>query len=397
MPAHYLDHAATTPMRAAAREAYVQELTRVGNPSALHTSGRAARSVVESARERVAAALSAHPTELLWTSGGTESNNMALKGLFWARNASDPRRDRIVISAVEHPAGMAPARWLEAEHGATVVVLPVDEQGLVDMDALRAEVAAHHESIALISVMWANSEVGAVQPVHEVVRAAAEHRIPVHSDAVQAIGDVPVNFAESGLASMSVSAHKCGGPVGIGVLLVRRDVRMTPLTHGGGQERKIRSGTLNAAGAHAAAVAIEEAVATMDAEAKRLRALQRQLIDRIQASVSDGQLSGPEPGERRLPGNVHFVFPGGAAEAMMFVLDSHGVEASNGSACTAGVAQPSHVLMAMGRSERDASSTMRFSMGHTTTQADIDALVAVLPDAVARARKVVGTSDAQGQ
>lgn len=391
MPAHYLDHAATTPMRESARNAYVEQMSHVGNPSALHTSGRAARAVVEEARERAAAALGAHPTELLWTSGGTEANNMALKGLFWARNASDPRRQRIVISAIEHPAGMDPARWLEAEHGATVVVLPVDAQGLVDLESLRAEVSAHHDEIALVSVMWANSEMGAVQPVHEIVRVAAEYNIPVHSDAVQAVGHVPVNFADSGLASMSVSAHKCGGPVGVGVLVARRDLNMTPLTHGGGQERKIRSGTLNAAGAYASAVAIEESVATLDAEAGRLRGLQRQLIERIREAIPDGHLSGPEPGEQRLPGNVHFVFPGGAAEAMMFVLDSHGVEASNGSACTAGVAQPSHVLMAMGRSERDATSTMRFSMGHTTTQADIDALVAVLPDAVARARKVVST------
>ena len=388
MPAHYLDHAATTPMRESARTAYVAELARVGNPSALHTSGRAARAVVEEARERTAAALGAHPTELIWTSGATEANNMTLKGLFWARNGADPRRQRIVISAIEHPAGMDPARWLAAEHGATVVELPVDAQGLVDVNALRAEVAAHHDEIALVSVMWANSEMGAVQPVHEIVRVAAEHGIPVHSDAVQAVGQLPVNFAQSGLATMSVSAHKCGGPAGVGVLVARRDLKLTPLTHGGGQERKIRSGTLNAAGAHAAAVAIEEAVASLDVEAERLRGLQRQLIDRIRVAVPHGVLSGPEPGEHRLPGNVHFVFPGGAAEAMMFVLDSHGVEASNGSACTAGVAQPSHVLMAMGRSERDATSTMRFSMGHTTTHADIDALVAVLPEAVSRAHKV---------
>lgn len=388
MRAHYLDHAATTPMRASAREAYVEELSRVGNPSALHTSGRAARAVVEDARERVADVLGAHPTELIWTSGGTEANNMALKGLFWARNGEDPRRNRIVISAIEHPAGMDPARWLEAEHGATVVVLEVDSHGLVDVDQLRAEVAAHHAEIACVSVMWANSEMGAIQPIDEIVHIAAQYGIPVHSDAVQAVGHVPVHFGDSGLASMSVSAHKCGGPVGVGVLAVRRDVKLTPLTHGGGQERKIRSGTLNSAGVHASAVAIEESVATLEAEAERLGALQRQLIDRIRAEIPAGVLSGPEPGPQRLPGNVHFVFPGGAAEAMMFVLDSHGVEASNGSACTAGVAQPSHVLMAMGRSESDATSTMRFSMGHTTTQADIDALVAVLPDAVSRAQKV---------
>ena len=388
MSTHYLDHAATTPMRESARTAYVAELARVGNPSALHASGRAARAVVEDAREQLAIALGAHPTELIWTSGGTEANNMALKGLFWARHAQDPRRQRIVISAIEHPAGMEPAQWLEREHGATVVVIPVDAQGLVDLDALRAEVIAHHEHIAVISVMWANSEMGAVQPVHEVVEIADAYGIPVHSDAVQAVGHLPVHFGQSGLASMSVSAHKCGGPVGVGALVVRRDLKLTPLTHGGGQERKIRSGTLNAAGALAAAVAIGEAVAALEPEQQRLGALQRQLIDRIREEVPAAMLSGPAPGEQRLTNNVHFVFPGGAAEAMMFVLDSHGVEASTGSACTAGVSQPSHVLLAMGRSEADASSTMRFSLGHTSTQEDIDALVAVLPDAVARARQV---------
>ncbi|WP_203656593.1 cysteine desulfurase family protein [Demequina activiva] len=395
MTRHYLDHAATTPMLASAREAYVEELARVGNPSALHTSGRLARSVVEDARERMAAALGAHPTELIWTSGGTEADNLALKGLFWARHTADARRTRVVTTAIEHHAGLDPAHWLEAEHGAQAVVLPVDAEGLVSLAALREEVAAHFDQIALISVMWANNEVGAIQPLREIVNIATEHNIPVHADAVQAVGHVPVDFRASGLATMAVSAHKFGGPVGVGALVARRDLAITPLTHGGGQERKIRSGTLNAAGFHAASVAAQEAVETLDAEAERLGALQRQLIDRIRHTIPDARLSGPEPGPARLPGNVHFIFPGCAAEAMMFVLDSHGVEASNGSACSAGVAQASHVLIAMGRSERDAASTMRFSLGHTTTQDDIDALVAVLPEAVERARRVAGTFDSQ--
>jgi len=390
MSPHYLDHAATTPMLERAREAYVEELARVGNPSALHASGRLARSVVEDARERVATALGAHPTEVIWTSGGTEADNLALKGLYWARHAADPRRTRIVTTAIEHHAGLDPVHWLQAEHGATAVLLPVDQEGRVDLAALRAEVAEHGDQIALISVMWANSEVGTIQPIREVVDIADEHGIPVHADAVQAVGHVQVDFKASGLTTMAISAHKCGGPVGVGALVARRDLRITPLTHGGGQERKIRSGTLNAAGFHAAAVAVEQAVADLETEAERLGTMQRELIARIGEAVPDAQLSGPQPGPGRLPGNVHFIFPGCAAEAMMFVLDSHGVEASNGSACTAGVAQPSHVLMAMGRSERDASSTMRFSLGHTTTQEDIEALVAVLPEAVERARKVAG-------
>ncbi len=376
-----------------ARKAYFEELARVGNPSALHKSGRLARSVVEDARERMAKALGAHPTEVIWTSGGTEADNIALKGLYWARRGADARRTRIVTTAVEHHAGLDPAHWLEAEHGATMVVLPVDREGRVDLDALRAEVAAHFDSIALISVMWANNEVGTIQPVREIVNIATEHDIPVHADAVQAVGHVPVDFRAAGLATMAVSAHKFGGPVGVGALVARRDLTITPLTHGGGQERKVRSGTLNAAGFHASSIAAEEAVATVDSEAERLRGLQRRLIERIREAVPEARLSGPEPGPERLPGNVHFIFPGCAAEAMMFVLDSHGVEASNGSACSAGVAQASHVLLAMGRSQADSASTMRFSLGHTSTEGDIEALIAVLPEAVERARKVAGTFD----
>jgi cysteine desulfurase len=390
MPSHYLDHAATTPMLERARLAYADELGRVGNPSALHKSGRLARSVVEDARERMAAALGAHPTEVIWLSGGTEADNIAIKGLYWARHKADPRRTRVVVTEIEHHAGIDPAHWLQQEHGATAVVLPVDREGRVDLDALRAEVAEHFDEIALISVMWANNEVGTIQPVREIVNIAAEHGIPVHADAVQAVGHVPVDFRASGLATMAVSAHKFGGPVGVGVLVARKDLEITPLTHGGGQERKVRSGTLNAAGFHAASIAAEDAVAMLDAEAERLRALQVDLVARVRAAFPDAVLSGPEPGPERLPNNVHFVFPGCAAEAMMFVLDSHGVEASNGSACSAGVAQASHVLLAMGRSERDAASTMRFSFGHTTTAADVDALMAHLPEAVEKARRVSG-------
>lgn len=391
MATHYLDHAATTPMLESARMAYFEELARVGNPSALHKAGRLARSVVEDARERMAKAVGAHPTEVIWTSGGTEADNIALKGLYWARRNADPRRTRIVTTSIEHHTGIDSAQWLEKEHGATAVFLPVDHDGMVDLDALRAEVAAHFEEIAVISVMWANNEMGAIQPIQDIVNIATEHDIPVHADAVQAVGHVPVDFRAAGLATMAVSAHKFGGPVGVGALVARRELTITPLTHGGGQERKVRSGTLNAAGFHAAAIAAQAAVCDVEPEAKRLGALQRDLIARIREAIPSAVLSGPEPGPQRLPGNVHFVFPGCAAEAMMFVLDSHGVEASNGSACSAGIAQPSHVLMAMGRTQNDAASTMRFSLGHTSTQADVDALIAVLPDAVDRARKVAGT------
>lgn len=390
MPTHYLDHAATTPMLDVARMAYIEELSRVGNPSALHGSGRAARMVVEESREKLAAALGAHPTEVMWTSGGTEADNLAIKGLFWARRDSDPHRTRVVTTAIEHHAGLDPTHWLESEQGGTAVVLPVDRDGRVSMDGLRAEIDAHASEIAVISVMWANNEVGTIQPIAEIVALAHAHGIPVHCDAVQAVGHVPLDFGATGLTTLALSAHKFGGPVGIGALVARRDARLTPLAHGGGQERKIRSGTLNAAGARAAAVAAEAATSVVDAEVTRLGALQRTLLAGIREIDPDAVLSGPEPGPERLPGNVHAVFPGCAAEGMMYVLDSYGVEASNGSACTAGVAQSSHVLMAMGRSAKDAASTMRFSLGHTSTADDVAALLEHLPEAVAKARRAAG-------
>lgn len=394
MASHYLDHAATTPMFAAAIEAYVDELGHSGNPSALHRSGRLARAVVEDAREAIASTLGAAPAEVVFTSGGTEADNLAIKGMWWSRTGEDPRRTRVVTTAVEHHAGLKSVRWIAAELGATAIVLPVDREGIVNMDALREEVAAHGDEIALISVMWANNEVGAVEPVDEVVAVASARGIPVHSDAVQAIGHVPFDFGRSGLATAAVSAHKFGGPVGVGALLARKNVDLTPLAHGGGQERKVRSGTLNAAGVRAMSVAAVEAVGSVLSESSRLADLQRDLITGVRALVPDAVLSGPEPGRGRLPGIAHFVFPGCAAEAMMYVLDSRGVEASNGSACTAGVAQAGHVLLAMGRTPSEAASTMRFSLGHTSSREDVAALLEHLPEAIAKARRVGGDSRA---
>ncbi len=389
MALHYLDHAATTPMFAAAIEALVDELGHAGNPSALHRSGRLARAVVEDGREAIARALGAEPAEVVFTSGGTEADNLAIKGLWWSRTAEDPRRTRVVTSAVEHHAGLDSVRWI-AERGATAIVLPVDREGVVNVDALRDEVAAHGDEIALVSVMGANNEVGAVQPVDEVVAVASSRGIPVHSDVVQAIGHIPFDFGRSGLATAAVSAHKFGGPVGVGALLARGNVDLTPLAHGGGQERKARSGTLNAAGVRAMSVAAVEAVGSMPSESSRLADLQRDLIAGVRALVPEAVLSGPEPGPRCLPGITHFVFPGCAPEAMLYVLDSRGVEASNGSACTAGVAQASHVLLAMGRTPSEAASTMRISLGHTSSREDVAALLEHLPEAVAKARSIGG-------
>ncbi|SDH36598.1 cysteine desulfurase [Arthrobacter subterraneus] len=381
----YLDHAATTPLSAPALAALTTELSRSGNPSSLHGSGRRARRVVEDARETLARAAGAHASEVIFTSGGTEADNLAVKGLFWARSDADARRTRILCSAVEHPAVQDAVEWLERHEGADVIWLPVTEEGIVRLDVLEQELDAGADRIALVTVMWANNEVGALQPVADITALAARHGIPVHSDAVQAFGSVPVSFADSGLATMAVSGHKIGGPVGVGALLVGRAVKLTPVQHGGGQERDIRSGTLDTAGIAAFAAAAEGAVAHLPAESQRLVDLRDQLIAGVGRVVPEAVLRGPRVD--RLPGNAHFTFPGCEGDSLLFLLDMAGVESSTGSACTAGVPRPSHVLLAMGLSETEARGAQRFSLGHTSTPEDVDALVAALPEAYERARK----------
>ncbi|NJC22950.1 cysteine desulfurase [Arthrobacter pigmenti] len=381
----YLDHAATTPLSAPALAALTIELSRSGNPSSLHGSGRRARRVVEDARETLARAAGAHPSEVIFTSGGTEADNLAVKGLYWARSSEDSRRTRILCSAVEHHAVQDTVEWLQQHEGAEVTWLPVDGDGVVQMDVLRRELDAEAGNIALVTVMWANNEVGALQPISEITTAAAEQGIPVHSDAVQAFGSVPVSFADSGLATMAISGHKIGGPVGAGALLVGRAVKLTPVQHGGGQERDIRSGTLDTAGIAAFAAAADDVVAHLPAESARIGALRDQLIAGVERAVPEAVLRGPRGG--RLPGNAHFTFPGCEGDSLLFLLDAAGVESSTGSACTAGVPRPSHVLLAMGLSETEARGAQRFTLGHTSGPADVDALVAALPEAYERARK----------
>lgn len=381
----YLDHAATTPLSAPALAALTTELSRSGNPSSLHGSGRRARRVVEDARETLARAAGAHASEVIFTSGGTEADNLAVKGLFWARRDADPRRTRILCSAVEHPAVQDAVEWLERHEGADVIWLPVTEEGIVRLDILEQELDAGADRIALVTVMWANNEVGALQPVADITALAARHGIPVHSDVVQAFGSVPVSFADSGLATMAVSGHKIGGPVGVGALLVGRAVKLTPVQHGGGQERDIRSGTLDTAGIAAFAAAAEDAVTRLSEESVRITELRDQLIAGVGRVVPEAVLRGPRID--RLPGNAHFTFPGCEGDSLLFLLDMAGVESSTGSACTAGVPRPSHVLLAMGLSETEARGAQRFSLGHTSTPEDVDALVAALPEAYERARK----------
>ena len=379
-------------MRPAALSALTAALAHTGNPSSLHTAGRAARRTVEEARERLAAAVGARPSEVVWTAGGTEADNLAVKGLFWSRRTGDTARRRVVVSAVEHHAVLDPAFWLAEHAGAELVLLPVDGDGVVEVDALRAELEAHADTVALVSVMWANNEVGALQPLDDVVTLAHRYGVPVHADAVQAVGQVPVDLDASGLDALTLSGHKVGGPGSTGALLVRRGLELTPVLHGGGQERGVRSGTLDPALMAAFAAAVDEAVAEREAHAARVGALRDDLVRRVLTEVPGATLRGPADPARRLPGNAHLTFAGCEGDSLLYLLDAAGVEVSTGSACQAGVPRPSHVLLAMGVGEDDARGALRFSFGPTSTLDDVDAALAALPGAVERARAAGLTS-----
>jgi cysteine desulfurase len=379
----YLDHAATTPMLPEALDAYVATARHVGNASSLHAPGRQGRRYVEEARERIAAAVGARPSEVIFTSGGTEADNLAVKGTFWARRAVQPTRIRVVASAVEHHAVLDAVQWLGAHEGAEVSWLPVDAFGRVAPQSLADELDAHGDEVAVVTTMWANNEVGTVQPVAELAELAAARGVPFHTDAIQAVGQVPVDFAASGAAALTITAHKLGGPVGVGALLLGRDIAATPLLHGGGQERDVRSGTLDVAGIVAFATAVEISVKGQQEFAARVGALRDDLVARVRHAVPGAILNG-DP-EHRLPGNAHFSFPGCEGDALLLLLDAAGVAVSTGSACSAGVAQPSHVLLAMGADDANARSSLRITLGHTSTADDVDALIAALPAAVERA------------
>jgi cysteine desulfurase len=386
---HYLDHAATTPMVPAAVDAMAAHLREVGNPSSLHASGRNARRVVEESRETIAQALNCRPGEVVFTSGGTEADNLALKGIHWARLADDQRRTRILTSAVEHHAVLDPLDWLHDTGVAEVERLPVDGAGRLEVDALAAAIERDPGSVSLISVMWANNEVGTVQPVDEVVALAATHGIPVHTDAVQAVGALPVDFATCGVDALTLTGHKVGGPYGVGALLVGREVEVTALVHGGGQERDIRSGTIDTPAIAGFATAVELAVKHQADHASRVAALRDDLVRRVVEVVPDAHLHGgtmAPVGVHRLPGNAHLGFPGCEGDSLLMLLDARGIECSTGSACSAGVPQPSHVLLAMGCDEDQARHSLRFSLGHSSTQADVDAVVEAIGPVVERAR-----------
>ncbi|HEX3546022.1 MAG TPA: cysteine desulfurase family protein [Mycobacterium sp.] len=386
----YLDHAATTPMHPAAIEAMTTVLATVGNASSLHGTGRVARRRMEEARETLAMLLGARPSEVIFTAGGTESDNLAVKGIYWARRDASPQRRRIVAAPVEHHAVLDAVEWLAEHEGAEITWLPVADDGSVAPATLR-EALQDHDDVALVSIMWANNEVGTIMPVAELAAIAAEFDVPMHSDAVQAVGQIPVDFAGSGLSAMSIAAHKFGGPTGVGALLLKRSTNCVPLLHGGGQERDVRSGTPDVAGAVAMAAAADVAVTNLDANRVRVQALRDRLVDGVLSTIDDVYLNGAT-GAGRLPGNAHFTFRGCEGDSLLMLLDAKGIECSTGSACTAGVAQPSHVLIAMGADPASARGSLRLSLGHTSTQSDVDAALAVLPAVVDRARQAAMAS-----
>jgi cysteine desulfurase len=394
-PLAYLDHAATTPMLPEAVAAMAAQLPRLGNASSLHASGRAARRVVEESRETIAQALGARPSEIVITGGGTEADNLAVKGLYWSRRAADPRRRRVLASAVEHHAVLDAVQWLAAHAGAEVEWLPVDPAGRVDLEAARVHVERDPASVAFMTVMWVNNEVGTVQPVGKLAALAHRYEIPFHTDAVQAVGQLPVDFTASGVDAMTVTGHKVGGPIGVGALVVRREIDLMPLLHGGGQERDVRSGTLDVPAIAGFATAVELATSRHADLGPSLGRLRDELVRQVLAQVPDAELNGeplvadpilPSGEERRLPGNAHFSFPGCEGDSLLLLLDARGIECSTGSACSAGVAEPSHVLIAMGRDQERARGSLRFSLGHTSTRAEVDALGAAIGPVVERAR-----------
>jgi len=390
----YLDHAATTPLLPEALSAMTEELGQLGNPSSLHNAGRRARRVVEESREQIAEVFGARPSEVIFTGGGTEADNLAVKGLYWARQGGRQggpgKRRRVLTTAVEHHAVLDSVHWLTEHEAAQQALLPVDPAGALRPGTLADAIDASPATVALVTVMWANNEVGTVQPIAELAEITREHGIPFHTDAVQAAGQLPVSFAASRADAMTVTAHKFGGPVGAGALLLARGVQPVPVLHGGGQESEVRSGTLDAPAIRAFAVAAAVMAERRAEEAARLAGLRDDLIRQVMAAVPDAILNGPPAGPGRLPGNAHFSFPGCEGDALLMLLDAKGIACSTGSACTAGVAQPSHVLLAMGADEARARGSLRFSLGHTTTQQDVDAVGAVLGEVVQRARRAAG-------
>jgi cysteine desulfurase len=367
----YLDHAATTPISEIALAEFNKQLQQIGNPSSLHNFGREQRRALEEAREKIANFISCAPSEIIFTGSGTEADNLAIKGLFWKSQKSGKKV--IVISSFEHKAVLEPAEWLVEKEGAELIQIPITSEGIVDLNFLKNLISDRGQEIALISAMHSNNEIGALQPIDEVIKIAGD--IPVHCDAVQSLLKVPVTF--EGLTALTISAHKIGGPVGVGALVLKRGFDIPALLHGGGQEREIRSGTLNAP----AICAFAAALTTYPTDA--VTALRDKLISGIRDSIPNALINTPT---HALPGIVNVSFPGTKGETLLLLMDMEGIACSTGSACSAGVHRPSHVLIALGRSEDEAIGTLRLSLGAQSTRADIDRVLEVLPNVVEKAR-----------
>jgi cysteine desulfurase len=381
----YLDHAATSPIRASVLELYVATLSEIGNPASVHSFGQRSRQILEQSREEIAKAINCDRNEVIFTSGGTESDNLAVKGLYWNVNSKDSKKNVIVSAAAEHHAVLDAINWLVDSQNAELYLIPSDDQGVLDIAELKNFLEQNASRVALISVMWANNEIGVIHPISEVTRVASIYQIPVHSDAIAALGHIPVDFLESGLAAMTITGHKLGGPVGSGALILRRDQNLTPVNHGGGQERNLRSGTPDASSAAALALTITEAVAEQAELAAEHKLMTERLIAGVKQIASDVIVSSEKA--LRLPNNAHFRFPGCLGDSLLFLLDSEGVSISTGSACTAGVNGPSHVVLSLGASNDEAMGTLRITLGHSTQDQDIEAFLKAFPKAYEGAKK----------
>jgi cysteine desulfurase len=384
MPRVYFDNAATSPINEVALQALLEQARATGNPSSLHSYGREARRNVEEARERIAALVECEPSEVIFTGSGTEANNLAIKGMYWHRLTENKKRKVIITSTFEHHAILDPVRWLAESEGAEIIEVPVDSSGYLKLDYLETALENRGTEVSLISVMHSNNEVGTIQPIAEIVRLAKKYDIPVHSDAIQSFGKIPLSYSELGLFALTISAHKLGGPIGVGALILKKGFDVTPLLHGGGQERDIRSGTINAPAIVAFSLAAQAAHRNREKNSIYVSALRESLLDTIKNDIPDAVLNGG-PGER-LPGILNVRFPNTESDSLLLLFDSEGIACSTGSACTAGVQQASHVLMAMGLSEAEARSSLRFSLSPENSKGDIDYFHTCLKRVIERAR-----------
>ena len=380
----YFDHAATTPISDLSLTALTNQAKKLGNASSLHSAGRSVRKDLESAREEIAKAIDCAPSEVIFTATGTEANNLAIKGLYW--KAVKEGKNLIITSTFEHHAVMDPILWLAEHEGAKVIEIDVDKNGMVDLDKLKQVVIDNKGKIAFISIMHSNNEVGTLQDIAQIVKVAGD--IPVHSDCVQSFGKVELSFKELGLTAATISAHKIGGPLGVAALILKRGLDIEPILHGGGQERDIRSGTFNAPSILAFAAAATESASQFKDRSVVVRKLKQSLIEMVKKNVSDAWVNGDQANS--LPGIVSITFPRSDSEGLLLLLDSEGIACSTGSACSAGVQRPSHVLLAMGLSEDETTSTLRFSLSHSNTIAEIEKLGAVIASVVERSRAASG-------